>query len=178
MSGRTEHWSCVHIISAWLNTPCTWRRHQMETLSVLLAFCARSSVNSPHEGQWRGALMFSLICAWINGWVNNRDAGDLRRQLAHYDVIMMHTSQYGWHSDITSTPHLTANTSHNHQLLSTTDSPTRERSAGKHLPYSPTTRNTYIDPLLRQLCMYDVEHSIVWPTVWKKHIIRKELYKL
>ena len=24
----------------------------------------RSSVNSPHKGQWRGALMFSLICAW------------------------------------------------------------------------------------------------------------------
>ena len=32
----------------------------------------RSPVNSPHKGQWRGALMFSLICAWINGWVNNR----------------------------------------------------------------------------------------------------------
>ena len=28
-------------------------------------------VNSPHKGQWRGALMFSLICVWINGWVNN-----------------------------------------------------------------------------------------------------------
>ena len=26
-------------------------------------------VNSPHNGQWREALMFSLICAWINGWV-------------------------------------------------------------------------------------------------------------
>ena len=36
----------------------------------------RSTVNSPHEGHWRGALMFSLICAWINGWVNNRKAGD------------------------------------------------------------------------------------------------------
>ena len=29
----------------------------------------RSPVNSPHKGQWRGALMFSLICAGINGWV-------------------------------------------------------------------------------------------------------------
>ena len=37
-----------------------------------------SLVNSPHKGQWRRALMFSLICAWINGWVNNREAGDLR----------------------------------------------------------------------------------------------------
>ena len=39
----------------------------------------RSPVNFPHKGQWRGALMFSLICVWINGWVNNREAGDLRR---------------------------------------------------------------------------------------------------
>ena len=36
----------------------------------------RSPVNSPHKGQWRGALMFSLICAWINAWVHNREAGD------------------------------------------------------------------------------------------------------
>ena len=49
----------------------------------------RSPVNSPHKGQWRGALMFSLICTWINGWVNNREAGDLRRNRAHYDVIVM-----------------------------------------------------------------------------------------
>ena len=33
--------------------------------------------------------MFSLICVWINGWVNNREAGDLRRYLAHYDVTVM-----------------------------------------------------------------------------------------
>ena len=46
----------------------------------------RSPANAPHKGQWRGALMFSLICAWVNGWVNNREAGDLRRHRAHYDV--------------------------------------------------------------------------------------------
>ena len=49
----------------------------------------RSPVNSPHKGQWRGASMFSLICVWINGWVNNREAGDLRRYRAHYDVNVM-----------------------------------------------------------------------------------------
>ena len=49
----------------------------------------RSPVNSSHKGQWHGALMFSLIGVWINGWVNNREAGDLRRYLAHYDVIVM-----------------------------------------------------------------------------------------
>ena len=50
----------------------------------------RSPVNSPQRGQWRGALMFSLICVWINGWLNNREAGDLRRHRAHYDVIAMY----------------------------------------------------------------------------------------
>ena len=49
----------------------------------------RSPVNFPHKGQWRGALMFSLIYAWINDWVNNREAGDLRRQHGHYDVVVM-----------------------------------------------------------------------------------------
>ena len=49
----------------------------------------RSPVNSPHKGQWRGALMFSLIYARIKGWVNNREAGDLRRHHAHYNVIVM-----------------------------------------------------------------------------------------
>ena len=53
----------------------------------------RSPVNSPHKGQWRGALMFSLISVWINGWVNSRDADDLRRYLAHYDVIVMKQSK-------------------------------------------------------------------------------------
>ena len=46
-------------------------------------------MNSPHKGQWRWALMFSLICTWINRWVNNREAGDLRRHRAHYDVIVL-----------------------------------------------------------------------------------------
>ena len=50
----------------------------------------RSPVNSPHKGQWRGALMFSLIFVWINGWVNNREAGAMRRYRAHYVVIVMH----------------------------------------------------------------------------------------
>ena len=45
-------------------------------------------VNSPHKGQWRGALMF-LIRARINGWINNGEAGDLRRRHVHYDVIVM-----------------------------------------------------------------------------------------
>ena len=52
----------------------------------------RSPVNSSHNGQRRGALMFSLICTWINGWVNNREADDLRRLRTHYDVNVMNIS--------------------------------------------------------------------------------------
>ena len=75
----------------------SWWRHQMETVSALLAICAGNSpvpVNSPHKGQWRGTLMFTLICARINGWVNNCEAGDLRRNRAHYDVIVMIMCKY------------------------------------------------------------------------------------
>ena len=43
----------------------------------------------PHKFQWREALMFSLIYAWINGWLNNREAGDWRHHRAHYDVTVM-----------------------------------------------------------------------------------------
>ena len=63
----------------------------METFSALLAICAGNSpvpVNSPHKGQWRGALIF-FICVWINGWVNNRKAGDFKPYRAHYDVTVM-----------------------------------------------------------------------------------------
>ena len=79
-----------------LSLLCTWWRHQMETFSALLALCAVNwsvTVNSPHKGEWRIALMFSLSCAWINGLVNNRDADDLRRHPAHYDVIVMHKDE-------------------------------------------------------------------------------------
>ena len=37
-----------------------------------------------------GSLMFSLMYTWINDWVNNREAGDLRRHRGHYDVIVMY----------------------------------------------------------------------------------------
>ena len=47
-----------------------------------------SLVNSPHKDQGVGALMFSLICSWTNGWVNNRDAGDVRRHCAYYGVTV------------------------------------------------------------------------------------------
>ena len=75
----------------------SWR-HQVETFSALLALCAGNSLVTggppppPPKDQWRGALMFSLICTWINGWVNNLEAGDLRRHRSHYDVTVMNTT--------------------------------------------------------------------------------------
>ena len=55
----------------------------------------RSPSDSPHKGQWRGALMFSLLCTWINVWANNRDAGDSTRHRAHYIVISQNSVLMG-----------------------------------------------------------------------------------
>ena len=49
----------------------------------------QSLVDSPHKGQWHGALIFSLVCIWRNSWVNNQDAGDLKCSHAHYDIIVI-----------------------------------------------------------------------------------------
>ena len=75
----TSHRVFVDVIK-WKHFPRYW---------PFLRGIHRSLVNSLHKGQWRRALMFSLICAWMNGWVNNGEAGDLRRHRAHYDVIVM-----------------------------------------------------------------------------------------
>ena len=70
----------------------SWWRHQTETFSALLALCAG---NSPVTGEFpsqrpvTGSFDVSLVCAWINGWVNNCKAGNLRHHRAHYDVIVM-----------------------------------------------------------------------------------------
>ena len=76
----------------WICTSSTWWCHQVGTFSALLAPCEGNSPVTgefPSQSQWRGALMFSYICDWTNSWVNNRDAGDLRRHSAHYDITVM-----------------------------------------------------------------------------------------
>ena len=55
----------------------------------------RSPVNSPHRGQWRGALMFSLICTWTNGSANNLDARDLRRHCSSLHCNVFCTCPHG-----------------------------------------------------------------------------------
>ena len=67
-------------IIKWKHFPCYW---------PFVRGIHRSPVNSPHKGQWHGALMFSLICAWINGSVNTHQVGHLRRHHAHYYVMVM-----------------------------------------------------------------------------------------
>ena len=66
---------------------------------------------APHKSQWRRTLMFSLICAWTNGWTNNRDVGDLRRLRTHHDVIVM-IGHHWLHSTANSIYHKTSNISH------------------------------------------------------------------
>ena len=56
-------------------------------------------IHRSHKGQWRGALMFTLICVWINGWVNNREAGELRRHRGHYDVNVMRSPFHSLRED-------------------------------------------------------------------------------
>ena len=62
----------------------------------------RWPVNSPHKGQLRGALMFSLICTWSNSWAIIEDAGDLRRHRTHYGVTVMVAWESGARSKLAS----------------------------------------------------------------------------
>ena len=57
----------------------------------------RSQINYLHKGQWRGALMFSFICACTNVSVNNRDTGDSRRHFTHFDVTVMNFLHFNVH---------------------------------------------------------------------------------
>ena len=80
-----QRWSLRHgDVIKWKHFPRYW---------PYIRGIHRSPVNSPHKGQWRGALMFTLICARINGWVNNCEAGDLWRHRNGYDMIIGSTSR-------------------------------------------------------------------------------------
>ena len=90
-TGNKPLWVCLTSLVR-IPSASPWWRHQTETFSASLAFVRgihRWPMNSPHKGQWRGAVMFPLIHTWINRRVNNGEAGDLRRYRAQYDVIVM-----------------------------------------------------------------------------------------
>ena len=78
-NSRKDTWSVHDDVIKWKHFPRYW---------PFVRGIHRFPVNFPHKGQWRGALMFTLICARINDWVNNHEAGDLRRYRPHYDVIV------------------------------------------------------------------------------------------
>ena len=71
----------------WKHFPCYW---------LFVRGIHRSPVNSPQRGQWPGVLMV-CICTWINDWINNRDAGDLRRHRSHNDVTLMNYGRMKLH---------------------------------------------------------------------------------
>ena len=84
---RHHHWyhmyytiTCHGDVIKWKHFPRYW---------PFVRGIHRSPANFPHKGQWRGTLMFCLICVWINDCVNNREAGDLRRCHTLYEVIVM-----------------------------------------------------------------------------------------
>ena len=72
--------NCHDDVTKWKHFPRNW---------PFVRGIHRSPVNFPHKDQWRGALMFSLICIWKNDWKNNREASDWRHYRAHYHVIVM-----------------------------------------------------------------------------------------
>ena len=82
---------CHDDVIKWRNIPRFW---------PFVRGIHRSPVNSPRKGQWRGALMFLWSAPWINGWVNNRKAGDLRCLRAHYDVIVTAFRHMSWKYEV------------------------------------------------------------------------------
>ena len=86
----TWRWNGRKPLSEVMIVSARWR-HQMKTFSALLDLCAR---NSPVTGEFPSQMPVTqtvdvFICAGTNGWVKNRDAGNLRRHRAHYDVTVM-----------------------------------------------------------------------------------------
>ena len=69
-----------HDVIKWKHFPYYW---------LFVRGIDRSPVDSLHKGQWHGALMFPLICAWTNDWTKTQDASCFRRHHSHYDVIVM-----------------------------------------------------------------------------------------
>ena len=75
-------------------TKFTWWRHEMEYFPRYWSFVRGihwlvTREFLAHKGQWRWALVFSLICVWTSSWTNSENAGDLRRHRTQYDVIVV-----------------------------------------------------------------------------------------
>ena len=140
----------------------------------------RSPVNAPHKGQWRRALMFYLICAWINGWTNNREAGDSRCECAHYDVIVMLYKHVVFYR---------------HRNSSTVS--TMHRGVSNHQPHhcllnrlfrrkSKKTSTLRFTGLLREIHRCTVNSPHKWPVTraenlsiwWRHHVYSVSVYRM
>ena len=89
-----HHYVCrCQQAQCWLIGYVSWWRHQIETFF---------RVTGPLNGEFTGhrwiphtkasdAELWCLLWSapWINGWINNREAGGLKRHRAHHDVIVM-----------------------------------------------------------------------------------------
>ena len=82
------HLSCT-------NPSISWWRHQMETFSASLVLCDRSRWIPRTKASDAELWCFLWSASELNGWVNNREAGDLRRHRGHYDVNVMKIHLYG-----------------------------------------------------------------------------------
>ena len=82
-------------MSAHLKSSNTWWRHQMENILSVTGPLWAESIGD----RWILLTMSSDVELWcfllLNGWANSRDAGDLRRHRAHYDVTVIQSTQHG-----------------------------------------------------------------------------------
>ena len=111
-----------------LHFQISWWRHQMETFSALLVLCAGNSLVT--TGQWL-VTYFLWSPPEKNGWVNNRDPGDLWHHRAHYDVTVV-------------LPYfLVAN-----DLDASTQRPLQYHTVSKRRELSPRETHSYCRPVL------------------------------
>ena len=97
LTGLLCHWHLIVLYVA-LKQHCTkqcniesiytaWRMQKdMDTFPRHWPYVVKSighRLSPVWNGQWREALMFSLMCIWTNCWANSWVAGDLRRHGAH-----------------------------------------------------------------------------------------------
>ena len=91
---RVNYISDTLSMYVFIDSTKSWWRHQMETFSALLALCEWGEFTGhrwipPTKASDAELWCFLWSAPWINGWINNGEAGDLRRHRALYDVIVV-----------------------------------------------------------------------------------------
>ena len=72
------------------DSPCPWWNGNIFRITGHLCGELTGHRWIPRTKASDAEFLFSLICAWMNGWVSTRESGDLRRHRRHYDVKVMH----------------------------------------------------------------------------------------